>query len=125
VRNAAIGIEQARAGYEAAVKARILQQQTLDAEKKKYALGASTVYQVIQDQRDLATAQGNEVQAQATYVHAKIALDVALGRTLDANDVSISEAVKGRVSRQSVIPANLPTAPEENKPAIPKNLGNQ
>ena len=125
VRNAMIGIEQARAGNEAAVKARILQQQTLDAEQKKYALGASTVYQVIQDQRDLATAQGNEVQAEATYVHAKIALEVALGRTLDVNHVSISEAIKGRVSRQSAIPANLPTAPEENKPAIPTNPGNQ
>jgi outer membrane protein TolC len=125
VRNAVIGIEQARAGYEAAVKARILQQQTLDAEQKKYALGASTVYQVIQDQRDLATAQGNEVQAEATYIHAKIALNVALGRTLDANNVSISEAVRGRVSRQSAIPTNLPTAPGENQPAIPKNQGNQ
>jgi outer membrane protein TolC len=125
VRNAVIGIEQARAGYEAAVKARILQQQTLDAEQKKYSLGASTVYQVIQDQRDLATAQGNEVQAQATFVHAKIALDVALGRTLAVNDVSISEAVKGNVSRQSAIPANVPAAPEQNKPAIPKNQGSQ
>jgi outer membrane protein TolC len=125
VRNAVIGIEQARSGYEAAVKARILQQQTLDAEQKKYSLGASTVYQVIQDQRDLATAQGNEVQAQATFVHAKIALDVALGRTLAVNDVSISEAVKGHVSRQSAIPANVPTAPEQNKPAIPKNQGSQ
>jgi outer membrane protein TolC len=125
VRNAVIGIEQARAGNEAAVKARILQQQTLDAEQKKYALGASTVFQVIQDQRDLATAQGNEVQAEATYVHAKIALEVALGRTLDVNHVSISEAIKGRVSRQSAIPANLPTAPGENNPAIPTNQGNR
>jgi outer membrane protein TolC len=119
VQNAVIGVQQARAGYESAVKARILQQQTLDAEKKKYSLGASTVYQVIQAQRDLATAQGTEVQAQATYVHAKIALDQALGRTLPANNISIDEALKGRISRVSGLPENLPTAPEENKPAIP------
>jgi outer membrane protein len=119
VQNAMIGIQQARAGYESAVKARILQQQTLDAEKKKYSLGASTVYQVIQDQRDLATAQGNEVQAQATYVHARIAFDQALGRTLDANNVSITEAMQGKVSRVSGLPQDLPTAPDEEKPAIP------
>jgi outer membrane protein len=119
VQNAVIGVQQARAGYESSVKARILQQQTLDAEKKKYSLGASTVYQVIQDQRDLATAQGNEVQAEATYVHARIAFDQALGRTLAANNVSLTEALAGKVNRVSSIPENLPTAPEENKPAIP------
>jgi outer membrane protein TolC len=119
VQNAVIGVQQARAGYESAVKARILQQQTLDAEKKKYSLGASTVYQVIQDQRDLATAQGTEVQAQATYIHAKIAFELAMGRTLSANNIIIDEAMKGKVKRESGIPTNLPTAPDENKPAIP------
>jgi outer membrane protein TolC len=127
VQNAVIGVQQARAGYESSVKARILQQQTLDAEKKKYSLGASTVYQVIQAQRDLATAQGAEVQAEATYVHARIAFDQALGRTLKTNNVSITEALSGKVNRVSGIPANLPTAPDENKPAIPNtanpNLG--
>lgn len=119
VQNAVTGIQQARAGYESAVKARILQQQTLDAERKKYSLGASTVYQVIQDQRDLATAQGTEVQAEATYIHAKINFDQAVGRTLAANNVSIDEAIKGQVAKQSTIPQNLPTIPEESKPSIP------
>lgn len=116
VQNALVGVQQARAGYDSAVKARILQQQTLDAEQKKYTLGASTVFQVIQDQRDLATAQGNEVQAEATYVHARIALDQATGRTLDANNVSVSEAEKGKVSRASSIPENPPSPPDPNMP---------
>jgi outer membrane protein len=119
VQNAVTGIQQARAGYEASVKARILQQQTLDAEKKKYSLGASTVYQVILDQRDLATAEGAEVQAEATYVHAKINFDQAVGRTLQANNVSIDQAMKGQVAKPSVLPQNLPTIPEESKPSIP------
>jgi outer membrane protein len=123
VQNAVIGIQQARAGFESAVKARILQQQTLDAERKKYTLGASTVFQVIQAQRDLATAQGNEVQAEATYVHARVSFDQALGRTLAANHVSIDEALKGQVSKESTIPAVLPTAPEENKPIPNPNQG--
>ena len=42
VQNAVIGVQQARARYQAAQKARVLQEQTLDAEQKKYELGAST-----------------------------------------------------------------------------------
>ena len=43
--------------------ARILREQTLDAEQKKYALGASTIFNVILVQRDLAVAQSAEVNA--------------------------------------------------------------
>lgn len=108
VQNAVIGLQQARARYEAAQRARELQQQTLDADQKKYALGATTAFQVVQDQRDLATAQSAEVQAMANYTHARIALDQALGRTLEVNNVSLVEATDGEVSRQSVLPVELP-----------------
>ncbi len=66
VQNALIGVQQARSRYQSAVKARVLQEQTLDAEQKKYALGASTAFTVIQTQRDLATARGTEVAALAS-----------------------------------------------------------
>ncbi len=108
VQNALIGLQQARARYDSAVKAHVLQQQTLDADQKRYSLGASTVYQVIQDQRDLASALSSEVQAMANYSHARVALDQALGRTLEVNHVSIQEALSGRVSRPSELPANHP-----------------
>ena len=62
VRNTTIAVEQGRAQVQAATKARELQQQTFDAEQKKYQLGASTVYNVILTQRDLITAQGNELR---------------------------------------------------------------
>ena len=58
VRNTYIALEQDRARVQAASKARELQQQTFDAEQKRYQLGASTVYNVILTQRDLITAQG-------------------------------------------------------------------
>jgi outer membrane protein len=45
VQNAVIGLQQARVRYDSAVKARILQQQTLDADRKKYTLGASRRWQ--------------------------------------------------------------------------------
>ncbi len=108
VKNAMIALDQARAQYQAAVKGRVLQEQTLDADQKKLALGATTVYQVIQDQRDLTTAAAAEVTAQATYAGARVQLDVSTGATLANNNVVLDEAKSGRVSRVSTAP---PTAP--------------
>jgi outer membrane protein len=109
VQNAVIGLQQARVRYDSAVKARILQQQTLDADRKKYALGASTVFQVVTDQQTLAAAESAETQALANYSHARIAFDQALGTTLGLNQISIDEAMSGQVARKSGLPANLPT----------------
>jgi outer membrane protein TolC len=105
VQNAIIALDQARAQYQAAVKGRVLQEQTLDADQKKLALGATTVYQVIQDQRDLTTAAAAEVTAQATYAGARVQLDVATGSTLANNNVEFDEAKTGHVSRA---PSTLP-----------------
>jgi outer membrane protein len=109
VQNAVIGLQQARVRYDSAVKARILQQQTLDADRKKYTLGASTVFQVVTDQQTLAAAESAETQALANYSHARIAFDQALGTTLGVNHISIDEAISGHVARKSGLPANLPT----------------
>jgi outer membrane protein TolC len=98
VQNAMIGLQQARARYDAAVQGRKLSQETFDGDKKKLDLGASTSYQVVQDQRDLSSAESSEAQAMANYTHAQIALDQALGRTLDINHVSLDEAIRGKVS---------------------------
>jgi outer membrane protein len=99
VQNTLISLQQARVRYQAAVKSRILEEQTLDAEQKKYALGASTIYNVIQIQRDLATASGNEVTAESNYIKARNNLDFVTGQILEANKVDIEEAQKGVVTR--------------------------
>jgi outer membrane protein TolC len=101
-------LQQARSRYEAAVKSRVLQEQTLAGDQKRYALGATVAFQVVQDQRDLATAQSQEVQSMANYTHARITLEQALGTTLDIHHVSIDEALKGQVSQSSTLPAELP-----------------
>ena len=108
VQNAMIGLEQARSRYEAAVKSRELQDQTLRADRRKYELGAGTPFQVIQDQRDLATAQSAEVQAMANYTHARISLEQALGTTLEVHNIAIGEALRGRMSHASSLPVELP-----------------
>ena len=105
VRNALIGVQQARAGYEAALKSRVLQEQTLAAEQKKYTLGASTIFFVIQAQRDLAQALSAEVAALSAHSIAKVELDRATGQILDTYSISIDEARRGRVSRA---PSSLP-----------------
>jgi outer membrane protein TolC len=94
------------------MKARELAAQTLDAEQKKYALGASTIFFVIQYQRDLAVAQSNEVTAQSQYAKAKVQLDAATGSTLDRYNISIDEAMKGQVARP---PSPLPVVPTAKK----------
>lgn len=108
VRNTYIALVQNRARVEAAGKARELQQQTFDAEQKKYQLGASTVYQVILTQRDLITAQGTELRALADLVEAKANYERALGRTLEVNNVSIADNGKGgAIERDTLIPGTL------------------
>jgi outer membrane protein len=108
VQNAVIALRQARVRYDSSVKARILQQQTLDADKKKYTLGAATVFNVVQDEQTLAAAESTETASLATYTHARIAFDQAMGTTLDVNHISLQEAMSGHVERKSVLPANLP-----------------
>ena len=107
VRNTTIAVEQGRAQVEAASKARELQQQTFEAEQKKYQLGASTVYNVILTQRDLITAQGTELRALANLAEAKANYERALGRTLEVNSVTIAGGKKGEIDKDTLIPGTL------------------
>ena len=107
VRNTYIALTQDRAQVDAASQARALQQQTFDAEQKKYRLGASTVYNVILIQRDLITAQGTELRALANLEEAKANYERALGRTLEVNHVTIADAESGHITPETLIPGTL------------------
>src|SRR5579859_5855322 len=107
VRNSYIALTQDRAQVAAAIKARELQQQTFDAEEKKYQLGASTVFIVIQTQRDLITAQAAEIRALANLEEAKASYERAVGRTLEVNHVTVADAKSGDVDRETLIPGTL------------------
>ena len=108
VKTALIGLQQARARYQTAVDTRALAEQSLKAEQSRFQYGVATVAQVIQAQKDLAGAQDSEVQSMANYTHARIGFDLAMGRTLDVNHISMEEAMAGQVQRESVIPDSLP-----------------
>jgi outer membrane protein len=104
VRNAQIALQQDRAQVDAAIKAGELAKQTLDAEQKKYQLGASTSYNVILRSRDLTTAQGNELRARINLVEAFINYDQSLGRTLTTNRITVADATHGNVFHTPNIP---------------------
>jgi outer membrane protein TolC len=110
VKTELIGLQQAHARYESAAAARALAEQSLEAEQKRFLSGVSTVELVIQAQRDLAADADAQVQAMANYAHAQIVFDLAMGRTLEVNHVSMKEAETGRVERQSLIPDVIPPA---------------
>jgi outer membrane protein TolC len=107
VRNTYIALEQGRVQVATASEARKLQQQTFDAEQKKYQLGASTVYNVILTQRDLVNAQGQELRALANLLEFKAQYERAVARTLDVNRVTIADAKHGEVERDTLIPGTL------------------
>ena len=104
VSNYLVAMRQARGRYRAAVQTRILEEQLLDAEQKKLAGGASTPFNVVQQQRDLVVAQSAEIAALVDFSNARVALDQTLGETLEANHISIGEARDGKVQRGSSLP---------------------
>ncbi|HXP87175.1 MAG TPA: TolC family protein [Bryobacteraceae bacterium] len=99
VQTALTALTQSRAQYAAALKGVDLEIQTLDAEQKKLALGASTPYNVILIQRDVATAQQSLVTARAAYAQSRVLLDQAVGMILQRNNIQIDEARSGHVSK--------------------------
>jgi outer membrane protein len=104
VRNAMIALQQGRASVAAAEKARLLAQQTLDAEQKKYQLGSSTSYQVVLRSRDLTTAQNTALRAEATLAEAYVNFNQAMGRTLEVNNIQVSDLITGGSGRVPLIP---------------------
>jgi len=110
VMNAVVALRQTRVRYDAAVHNRILSQQLLDAEQKKFGLGASTPYNVVQQQRDLASAQSVEISSLVAWSKARIALDQTLGTTLETWHVNLGEVRNGRISEA---PSPLPPAGDE------------
>jgi outer membrane protein len=95
VRNAYTILEMDRATIAATQKARELAEKNLDAEQKKFQLGTSTIRFVLEEQRNLAVAQSNELRSLVDFTKAKSDLDKSMGKTLEANNISITDALSG------------------------------
>jgi outer membrane protein TolC len=96
VEDAVIAMRRARASYEAAVETQKLQQESLDVERAKFEVGASTSFFIIQYQSFLAQSESTVVVAKSAYLKARAALERATGTILDDNHISLVDAVRGR-----------------------------
>jgi outer membrane protein TolC len=119
VRNAAFALQQARAGVDSARAARDYAQQSLEAEQKKYALGASTSYLVLQQQSNLTQAASNYVAGLSTYEKDRVALDQVTATILDRNGISMEDAASGHVTHTPAIPGLQPNSTPSTVTAQP------
>ncbi len=116
--NAQYALTNVRAQVQSAQAARDFAAQSLDAEQKKYKLGASTTANVLQQERNLAGAENNLISATAAYAIDRIQLEQLLSNTLERYGISLPDAATGVVSQAPVIPGL--TAPKP--PAPPKPI---
>jgi len=75
VTNAAVQVQSNVERVQAAQSAREFAQKQYEAEQSKFEVGMSTNYFVVQAQRDLATAQNNELQAILAYRKSVVELE--------------------------------------------------
>lgn len=120
VRNAAYAVQQNKAAVDAAKANRELQIQSLDAEQKKYALGASTNTLVLQAQTNLTQAEVNYVTALTNYEKSRVSLDQLTGFTLQRLGIVLSDAATGTVSAMPNVPGvvnvNSPEGQQQRMP---------
>jgi outer membrane protein TolC len=93
VRNALTAVEMNKAKIDATTTARELAERRLDAEQKKFNLGASTVRFVLQEQTNVGQAQTDELQALVNYTKSLTDLDRAMGMTLKKNNIEIERTL--------------------------------
>ena len=89
VTNAALQLRSIQERIEAAIAARELAEQQLEAEETKFEVGTTTSFFVVQAQRDLATAQDAELRAILDYQKALIEFERAQETSLNRSGISI------------------------------------
>ena len=94
VTNAVHLLEQAKLTLEAAKISEDLARKNLQAEERKYQLGGTTIFFVLDAQTQLATAELAMAQAQTSYQTAVAAVDHATGKLLEHHQVQLLPAHK-------------------------------
>jgi outer membrane protein len=95
VTNAAINVQSGVERVQASQAAREFAQKTLEAEQSKFEVGMSTNYNVILAQRDLATAQSNELQSVLNYRKSLVELERVQSTTLSNLNITVLSAAGG------------------------------
>ncbi len=94
VENAIIALKQSQAQVRAARETVRLNQSRLDAERIKLTSGLSTSYNVILVERDLFASQLADLQARDAFAKARVTLAQATGSVLDADHITLDEALR-------------------------------
>ncbi len=121
VRNAQFALQQNYAALQAAIAARDYASQNLDAEQKKYSLGASTSTLVLQASSALTQAQSNVLAAATNYEKSKVQLDLYTAATISQLGIDLNEAESGNVQKMPKVPGIIPAKPQtpEAPPTTP------
>jgi outer membrane protein TolC len=96
VRNALNRLLQSKANIEGSAAARDLAKKNLEAEQRKYELGATTIFFVLEAQQRASDAETQYLAASVAYKKAVIALQRATGSLLDDNNVVLEQALAGK-----------------------------
>jgi outer membrane protein len=102
VTNAVINVQSGVERVQAAQAAREFAQKTLEAEQSKFEVGMSTNYNVILTQRDLATAQSNELQSVLNYRKSLVELERLQQTTLQTLNITVLSATGGATTIRAV-----------------------
>lgn len=90
VKHAVDQLEESKLSVTAAKLARDLAQKNLEAEQRKYELGAETIFFVLDAQTQLSSAEQSLVQAQISYQRALAQVDRVTGQLLAKNRINIA-----------------------------------
>src|SRR5246500_5571907 len=94
VSNAVHQLDQAKLGIVANKNSLDLANKTMVAEQRKYELGSSTIFLVLEAQTEVASAQQSLLQSEVGYQLAVAAIDHATGELLEPYHVQIAELTK-------------------------------
>jgi outer membrane protein len=118
ITNAQFALTNDRAAVLAAEASQKFNAQSLDAEQKKLNLGASTTALVLQQSRNLATAENSLTSARANYAQARASLYQLLATTLQHYGINLEDSAKGVVKQPPVVPG-LEPAKDVKQPTVP------
>lgn len=111
VMNARYALTNDRAAVRSATASRDYAEQSVEAEKTKLRLGASTSANVLLQERTLATAEDTLIAANAAYAKDRAGLYQVLATTLQEYGIDLTQAATGQVKTDPVVPGVKATAP--------------
>ena len=118
VENSIFALTNDRALVESSQAAREYGAQQLEAEQKKYRFGASTTYNVLLQERNLAAQESNVITATAAYARDRAALSQTLANTLTKYGISLEQSATGNITQLPVIPGLEPPKPFAAPPPL-------